>query len=118
VSELQQRPLEVFTIAANTLGSMPSFAASVMPSEVAIISIASIMLLQILATLAVARAPQCHDVLAHLWRIGLAIPKSRASPPTMKVRVPASAPPTPPDTESVPPWDTPWRAHPSPPRAR
>ncbi len=69
-----------------------------MPSEVAIISMASIMLLQILATWPLPMPPQCTMFLPIACRIGLAISKSFVSPPTMKVSVPASAPPTPPDT--------------------
>src|SRR6478672_397014 len=85
-------------MAANTLGSMPSFAASVMPSEVAIISMASIMLLQIFATCPLPIPPQWTMFLPMACSTALVNSKSFASPPTMKVSVPASAPATPPDT--------------------
>ena len=70
---------------ANTLGVHAHLAASAMPSTVAIISMASIMLLQI-RDLTVARAAACTMFLPIACRMGLARSKSAASPPTMKVK--------------------------------
>ena len=56
------------------------------------------MLLQILAAWPLPMAPVCTMFLPIFSRIGLALPKAASLPPTMKVSVPAVAPPTPPDT--------------------
>ena len=67
-------------------------------SLTAIIETPRIMLLQILAACPLPLAPACTMFLPIFSRIGLASPKLASPPPTMKVSVPAVAPPTPPDT--------------------
>ena len=78
--------------------SSPSFSASAKPSHTAIIEIPRIMLLQIFAAWPAPTEPAWTMVLPIFSRIGRARAKASASPPTMKVSVPAAAPPTPPDT--------------------
>ena len=56
------------------------------------------MLLQILAAWPLPAPPAWTMVLPMVSRIGLARSKAASLPPTMKVSVPACAPPTPPDT--------------------
>ena len=56
------------------------------------------MLLQILAAWPAPTAPVCTMFLPIFSRIGRALAKAASPPPTMKVSVPAVAPPTPPET--------------------
>ncbi|MCY1451951.1 hypothetical protein D9M71_688430 [compost metagenome] len=58
----------------------------------------SSMLLAILATWPLPAAPQCTMFLPMAERIGRAWSNTLSGPPTIKVRVPAAAPPVPPDT--------------------
>jgi hypothetical protein len=51
-----------------------------------------------LGGLSCARAACEHDTLSHLLKIGLGAREGLVAPPHMKVSVPASAPPTPPET--------------------
>src|SRR6266566_3040901 len=76
----------------------PSFSASAKPSHTAIIEAARIMLLQILAVWPLPAGPAWTIVFPIALRIGSARAKAAASPPTIKVSVPASAPMTPPET--------------------
>ena len=78
--------------------SRPSFSASTNASDTAIIDTPRIMLLQIFAAWPLPGPPACTMVLPIVSRIGLARAKAASLPPTMKVSVPACAPPTPPDT--------------------
>ena len=67
-------------------------------SLIAIIDTPRIMLLQILAACPAPAPPQWTIRLPILLRIGSPAAKASAVPPTMKVSVPAAAPPVPPDT--------------------
>src|ERR1035438_7993062 len=98
VSELQHRPLDVLMMPASTLGSMPSAAPRFMASATPIIEMASNMLLQILATWPVPASPQCTMFLPMWARMGRIRSNRAGSAPTMKVSVPPSAPPVPPET--------------------
>ncbi|MCY1549486.1 hypothetical protein D9M68_856540 [compost metagenome] len=69
-----------------------------MASETPIMEMPSSMLLATLATWPLPASPQCTMFLPMAARIGWARSKSASEPPTIKVRVPAAAPPVPPET--------------------
>ncbi|MNC55709.1 hypothetical protein D3C75_1052550 [compost metagenome] len=69
-----------------------------MASETAIIETPSSMLLATLATWPLPESPQCTMFLPIAARIGQVRSKSALEPPTIKVKVPALAPPVPPET--------------------
>src|SRR4051794_5861732 len=98
VSELQQRPVDVLTMPASTFTSMPSASPSDMASATPAIVTPSTRLLQIFATWPVPVSPQCTMFLPIADNTGLTCSYALALPPTMKVSVPAAAPPVPPDT--------------------
>ncbi len=85
-------------IPASTFGSMPSAAPKFIASATPTMEMPSSMLLQIFATWPVPAPPQCTMFLPMWARVGLMVSNSAGSAPTMNVRVPASAPPVPPDT--------------------
>src|SRR6266850_3813189 len=85
-------------IPASIFGSMPSDAPRLMASAVPIMEIPSSRLLQILATCPVPEPPQCTMFLPMWARIGRMRSNNESSAPTMKVKLPLSAPPVPPDT--------------------
>ncbi|MNT49578.1 hypothetical protein D3C72_1864410 [compost metagenome] len=98
ISELQQRPLEVLRMPASVFGSMPSEVPRAMASATPIMEMPSSMLFATLATWPLPVAPQWTMLRPMPLSTGWARSKSAASPPTMKVRVPAAAPPVPPET--------------------
>ncbi|MOA32170.1 hypothetical protein D3C78_1533680 [compost metagenome] len=98
MSELQQRPLEVLMIPASTLGSTPRATPRLIASATPIMEMPSSMLLATLAAWPLPEPPQSTMFLPMAARIGWARSKSATSPPTMKVSVPAAAPPVPPET--------------------
>src|SRR4051812_6556401 len=98
VSELQQRPVDVLTMPASTFTSMPSASPSDMASATPAIVTPSTRLLQIFATWPVPVSPQCTMFLPIADSTRFTASYALALPPTMKVSVPAAAPPVPPDT--------------------
>src|SRR5438045_2810894 len=76
----------------------PSFSPSAKPSQTAIIEAPRIILLQILAVCPLPDGPAWTIVRPIACRIGSPRANAPASPPTIKVRLPASAPMTPPET--------------------
>ena len=83
---------------ASTLASMPRATPSAMASATPTMEMPSSMLLAILATWPLPALPQCTTFLPMAERIGRAWSNTLTEPPTMKVRVPAAAPPVPPET--------------------
>ena len=83
---------------ASTAGSIPSAAPSAIASDTPIIEIPSSRLLQIFAICPVPVPPHCTTFLPMSSSTGRMRSNSAASAPTMKVSVPACAPPVPPDT--------------------
>ncbi|MDT4872287.1 hypothetical protein FQZ97_1074630 [compost metagenome] len=83
---------------ASTLASIPRDTPRAMASDTPIMEMPSSMLLATLATWPLPAAPQCTMFLPMAARIGWARSKSASEPPTIKVRVPAAAPPVPPET--------------------
>ena len=78
--------------------SRPSFSARLKASDVPIMEIPSNMLLAVFAAWPLPEGPAWKTFLPMASRMGLARSKSAASPPTIKVSVPAFAAATPPET--------------------
>ena len=85
-------------ISESTAGSMPFLTPSASASAVPLIRMPSSMLLQILATCPAPLSPAWKMFLPMASSTGLALSKPASGPPTINVRVPALAPPTPPET--------------------
>ncbi|MCY1365458.1 hypothetical protein D9M69_523040 [compost metagenome] len=85
-------------ISARMAGSRPLATPNAMDSAVPIICTASNWLLHTLATWPAPSGPAWKMFLPMASNIGRAFSSAAASPPTMKVRVPAAAPAVPPDT--------------------
>ncbi|MNP28641.1 hypothetical protein D3C76_1216180 [compost metagenome] len=82
----------------STAGSSPSFTPSASASAVPAMWMASSMLLHILAIWPAPSAPAWNRFCPMQASTDLAASKSACSPPTIKVKVPAVAPATPPET--------------------
>src|SRR6056297_2964672 len=94
----QDDPEDVETTSNIACRSSPSLSASAKASQVAIMVAPRIMLLQILAACPFPAGPQCTAFWPMISNSGFAVAKAASLPPTMKVSVPAAAPPTPPET--------------------
>src|SRR5471032_3303465 len=98
ISELQQRPVELLMIPANTPVSIPSASPKAMASLTPTMEIASSRLLQILAICPVPTSPQWTMLRPICANTGCRVANSSGVAPTIKVSVPAVAPPVPPET--------------------
>ena len=76
----------------------PASSASAKASHAPIIDTPNSILLQILAAWPAPPSPQCTPRLPIMSKNGSPLAKAASDPPTIKVRLPASAPTTPPDT--------------------
>ncbi|MNP35926.1 hypothetical protein D3C76_1292790 [compost metagenome] len=94
---------------ASTLVSIPNALPRAMASDTPIIEMPSSRLLQILAIWPVPTSPQCTMLRPICSSTGLRLANNSALAPTMNVRVPAAAPPVPPETGASP-MSTPFAA--------
>ena len=103
----QHCPDEAEATSNNACADRPSFSANTNASETAIMETPRIMLLQIFAACPAPGPPQCTICRPMACRSGCARANASSDPPTMKVSVPAAAPPVPPETgasmQGIPP---------------
>ena len=98
VSKMYDLPVDVEITSYKMSGDTPKRSPIVIASAAASALIPANILLQILVACPRPPEPQCTIFFPIPCNIGLAFSKLSLSPPHMKVRVPASAPMTPPDT--------------------